>query len=143
MTGVAIRLARDAADLNGVYAVRHEVFVVGQAVPLDIERDAEDATALHVLAEDHGQIVGAGRLVLDGEVGVLGRLSVLPAARGRGIGVALVEKIERLARDHGSRAVEMHAQVPVRSFYERLGYQAYGDEYDEAGIPHISMRKIV
>jgi predicted GNAT family N-acyltransferase len=140
---VTVRLARTAEDLTGVYAVRHEVFVVGQGVPIDIERDAEDDAALHVLAEHDGRIVGAGRLVVAGEVGVLGRLSVLPELRGHHVGVRLVDLIESLARDHGCRAVELHAQVPVRAFYESLGYQAFGDEYDEAGIPHISMRKLL
>jgi predicted GNAT family N-acyltransferase len=138
-----VRLARTAEDLSGVYAVRHEVFVVEQGVPLDIERDTEDAAALHVLAEHAGQIVGAGRLVVAGDVGVLGRLSVLPPARGHGLAVDLVALIESLARTHGCRCVELHAQVPVREFYEALGYDAYGDPYDEAGIPHISMRKIL
>src|SRR4051794_36914375 len=106
-----------------------------------IERDDEDATAVHVVADDGGRVVGAGRLVVDGEVGVLGRLAVLASARERGLGVAMVALIEEQARVHGCRSVELHAQVPVRAFYERLGYAAFGDEYDEAGIPHISMRK--
>jgi predicted GNAT family N-acyltransferase len=140
---VSVRLARTSDDLRNVYTVRYEVFVVEQGVPLDIERDDEDDGALHVLAAEDGQVVGAGRLVLSGQVGVLGRLSVLPVARGRGLGVRLVALIETLAGEHGCREVELHAQVPVREFYEALGYQAFGDEYDEAGIPHISMRKIL
>jgi predicted GNAT family N-acyltransferase len=140
---VTVRLARTAEDLSGVYAVRYEVFVLGQGVPLDIERDADDDTALHVLADEDGRIIGAGRLVLAGDVGVLGRLSVLSGDRSHGLGVQLVHLIEDLARQHGCQSVELHAQVPVREFYEQLGYSAFGDEYDEAGIPHISMRKIL
>jgi predicted GNAT family N-acyltransferase len=138
---IAVRAAIDPVDIAAAYAVRHEVFVVGQDVPLDLERDDEDATAVHVVATDGEQVVGAGRLVIAGAVGVLGRLSVLEAYRGRGIGVLLVDLIERQARTRGCASVELHAQVPVRRFYERLGYAAYGEEYLEAGIPHISMRK--
>jgi predicted GNAT family N-acyltransferase len=139
----AIRLATTTADRDAVFAVRHEVFVVGQNVPLDIERDDEDATAEHVLAEIDGQVVGAGRLVVDGARGVLGRLAVLDTSRGNGLGASLVSLIEDRARARGCSVLELHAQTYVREFYERLGYGAYGEEYDEAGIAHISMSKIL
>ena len=139
----ATRVAASDDDLAAAYRVRHEVFVVGQGVPLDLERDAEDARAVHVVAEIDGRVIGAGRLVVSGDLGVLGRLAVLAELRGRGLGVHLVALIEEQARSRGCRVLELHAQVPVRGFYERLGYDAYGDEYDEAGIPHISMRKIL
>jgi predicted GNAT family N-acyltransferase len=134
-------VATGPADVAAAFAVRHEVFVVGQQVPPELERDAADGSAVHVVAEAGGRVVGAGRLVVDGAVGVLGRLAVLPELRGSGFGVQLVRLIEQQAVARGCTTVELHAQVPVRGFYQRLGYLAYGDEYDEAGIPHISMRK--
>jgi predicted GNAT family N-acyltransferase len=143
VTDADVRVAATDADRAAAFAVRHEVFVVGQNVPLDIERDDEDATAVHVVAAVGDRVVGAGRLVMAADVGILGRLSVLDEVRGRGLGVAMVRLIEDQARAQGCREVELHAQVPVRGFYERLGYVAFGDEYDEAGIPHISMRKIL
>jgi predicted GNAT family N-acyltransferase len=136
-----VRLAADKADRAAAYAVRHEVFVAGQGVPFDLERDDLDDSAAHVVAVVDGRVVGAGRLVIDEETGVLGRLAVLDAARGTGLGVALVGLIEATARDRGCRSVELHAQVPVRGFYEQLGYTAAGAEYEEAGIPHITMCK--
>ena len=139
----SIRLAVTTDEQAAVYDVRHTVFVVGQNVPLDIERDDVDESAEHVLAEVDGRVVGAGRLVVDGATGVLGRLAVLDEARGAGLGAQLVELIEERARARGCRVLELHAQTYVREFYERLGYVAYGNEYDEAGIPHISMSKIL
>ena len=136
-----VRLATSTADRDAVFAVRHAVFVVGQNVPPEIERDDLDASADHVLADVDGRVVGAGRLVVDGDTGVLGRLAVLADEQGSGLGVQLVELIEERARARGCRLLELHAQTYVREFYERLGYAAFGDVYDEAGIPHISMSK--
>jgi predicted GNAT family N-acyltransferase len=131
-------------DLAAAFAVRHEVFVVGQGVPPGLERDDLDETADHLVGRLAGRVMGTGRLVAgDDGVGVLGRLAVLEEARGAGLGVALVRGIEERARERGLHVVELHAQTYVREFYERLGYKAYGEEYLEAGIPHISMSKAI
>lgn len=129
------------ADLAEAYPVRCAVFVVEQGVPVELERDAADATAHHVVARLDGTVVGAGRLVCDGPVGILGRLAVLPSARGQGVGAALVDLLERLAWDAGCDAVELHAQTHALGFYLRLGYAVTGPEFLEASIPHQGMRK--
>ncbi|MEU3336054.1 GNAT family N-acetyltransferase [Streptomyces sp. NPDC002144] len=147
-----VRIAVDPADLEACFAVRKEVFVGEQGVPEDIEYDAYDAVALHVLAvRDDGVPLGTGRLLhgeaaaakVDGDlsVGSLGRLAVTREARGLGVGVALVRAIEDAARARGLTAVDLHAQTHALGFYERLGYAAYGPEYPEAGIPHRAMRR--
>lgn len=125
--------------------MREQVFVHEQGVPMDVEMDVLDAEADHFIARLGSRVVGAGRLVADpgGGTGVLGRLAVARSARGTGLGKALVAAIEQRARERGLDAVELHAQVHARGFYERLGYVAEGDVYDEAGIAHITMRKPV
>ncbi|MGW3135287.1 GNAT family N-acetyltransferase [Streptomyces sp. NPDC001139] len=147
-----VRVAEDPADLEACFAVRKEVFVGEQGVPEDIEYDAYDAVAVHVLAvREDGFTLGTGRL-LHGEaaadkvggdlsVGSLGRLAVAREARGLGIGVALVRAIEDAARARGLTAVDLHAQTHALGFYERLGYEGYGPEYLEAGIAHRAMRR--
>ncbi|MBO4253631.1 GNAT family N-acetyltransferase [Streptomyces griseorubiginosus] len=147
-----VRIAEDPADLEACFAVRKEVFVGEQGVPEDIEYDAYDPVAVHVLAvRDDGVPLGTGRLLhgeaaaakVDGDlsVGSLGRLAVTREARGLGVGVALVRAIEDAARARGLTAVDLHAQTHALGFYERLGYEAYGPEYPEAGIPHRAMRR--
>ncbi|WP_326730656.1 GNAT family N-acetyltransferase [Streptomyces phaeochromogenes] len=147
-----VRVAEDPADREACFAVRKEVFVVEQGVPEDIEYDAYDADALHVVAVcEDGLPFGAGRLLYGevaaaktgGEPGVgsLGRLAVLKAARGLGVGVALVRGIEDAARTRGLTAVDLHAQTHAVGFYERLGYVAYGPEFFDAGIAHLAMRR--
>ncbi|GHD84059.1 acetyltransferase [Streptomyces naganishii JCM 4654] len=134
--------------------MRKQVFVAEQGVPEDIEYDAHDAVALHVLAvREDGLPLGTGRLLYGeaaaaktgGEAGVgsLGRLAVARQARGRGVGVALVRAIEDAARVRGLTAVDLHAQTHALGFYERLGYEAYGPEFPDAGIPHRAMRRVL
>ncbi|MEU9183515.1 GNAT family N-acetyltransferase [Streptomyces sp. NPDC048484] len=146
-----VRVAEDPADREACFAVRKEVFVVEQQVPEDLEYDLYDADAVHVLAmREDGLPLGAGRLLYgdaavaktggESGVGSLGRLAVVRAARGLGVGVALVRGIEDAARARGLTAVDLHAQTHALGFYERLGYVAYGPEYPEAGIAHRAMR---
>ncbi|MFG2935320.1 GNAT family N-acetyltransferase [Streptomyces sp. NPDC048282] len=150
----AVRVAEDPADLEACFAVRKQVFVVEQGVPEDLEYDEYDATALHVLAvREDGVPLGTGRLLYgepaaektggDLSLGSLGRLAVSQEARGLGVGVALVRAIEEAARARGLAAVDLHAQTHALGFYERLGYQPYGAEYEEAGIPHRGMRRVL
>ncbi len=136
-----VRLARDA-DLSAVYALRHEVFVLGQDVPEELERDEHDATCDHAVALLNGAVVGTGRLVDRGTgPGSIGRMAVRDAARGAGVGAALLRRLEERAAERGLPAVELHAQLHARGFYERAGYEPYGEPYLEAGIEHVSMRK--
>ncbi|MFJ4658696.1 GNAT family N-acetyltransferase [Nocardia sp. NPDC088792] len=129
------------AELAEAYAIRLRVFVDEQGVPEDIEIDELDETADHFLARLDGKPVGAGRLIVQDGVGVLGRLAVLSETRGTGLGVALVRAIEDRVRDRGLSGIELHAQTQATGFYEKLGYQAYGDIEMDAGIPHIWMRR--
>ncbi|MFD7937242.1 GNAT family N-acetyltransferase [Streptomyces sp. NPDC059755] len=150
--GYTVRVAEDPADREACFAVRKEVFVGEQGVPEDLEYDAHDAGAVHVLAvREDGLPLGTGRLLYgqavadrtggDLSVGSLGRLAVTREARGLGVGVALVRAIEEAARARGLAAVDLHAQTQALGFYERLGYAAYGPQDMEAGIPHRSMRR--
>ncbi|WP_328683895.1 GNAT family N-acetyltransferase [Streptomyces sp. NBC_00343] len=151
-TPYAVRVAEDPADREACFAVRKDVFVVEQGVPQEIEYDDYDAVATHVLAvREDGVPLGTGRLLYgevaeaktggDPTVGSLGRLAVTKEARGLGVGVALVRAIEDAARARGLAAVDLHAQTHALGFYERLGYEAYGPEFPDAGIPHRAMRR--
>ncbi|MFD6763617.1 GNAT family N-acetyltransferase [Streptomyces roseolus] len=155
MTGAyTVREAVADEDREACFAVRREVFVEEQGVPAEIEYDTYDATAVHVLAvRADGVPLGTGRLLhgadatvktgADASVGSLGRLAVAGAARGLGVGAALVRAIEDAARERGLTAVDLHAQTHALGFYERLGYVAYGGEFPDAGIPHRAMRRVL
>jgi predicted GNAT family N-acyltransferase len=148
-----VRLARPE-DLAEVYALRHEVFVVGQGVPVELERDELDASADHGVARLDGRLVGTGRLVdgrideqgqlepgTTGAVGTIGRMAVAEAARGTGTGRRLLDLLVARAAERGLPAVELHAQLHARGFYERSGFRPFGEVYLEAGIEHLGMRR--
>lgn len=153
-----VREAVGPGDREACFAVRKEVFVAEQGVPEDLEYDAYDSGAVHVLAlGTDGAALGTGRL-LHGEAaaaknggglaaqqkrGALGRLAVTRRARGLGVGAALVRGIEEAARARGLTAVDLHAQTHALGFYERLGYEAYGPEFPDAGMPHRAMRRVL
>jgi predicted GNAT family N-acyltransferase len=89
-------------------------------------------------------LVGTGRVLAPGSAGegaTVGRLAVTEAARGGGVGAGLLALLEEVAGERGWTTVELHAQTHALGFYERAGYTAFGDVYDEAGIEHQSMRK--
>lgn len=147
-----IRLAVDPPDRAAALAVRYDVFVTEQQVPAELEMDELDDQADHFVAYDDDQAVGAGRLVVEpagfegadpalGPVGHLGRLAVRPRTRGSALGVGLVRAIEERAAHRGLRLVVLSAQTYATGFYERLGYTAYGEVFDDAGLPHRWMRR--
>ncbi|MGY1813219.1 GNAT family N-acetyltransferase [Blastococcus sp. SYSU D00820] len=130
------------ADWPEIAAVRTRVFVEEQGVPAEIEQDAADATAVHALSrDDAGRVVATGRLLVRDGRGVIGRMAVDAAARGAGHGAAVLEELHRRAVALGLSEVELHAQLTARGFYERAGYTAVGEEYEEAGIAHVTMRR--
>ena len=150
---VEVRLATPD-DLDEVYALRHQVFVLGQDVPAELERDELDAAADHVVARIDGTVLGTGRLVdgriseqgelelgTVGSVGTIGRRAVGEAGRGTGTGRALLDLLVARAAERGLPAVELHAQLHARGFYERAGFTPFGEVYLEAGIEHLGMRR--
>ena len=136
MVEVRIVSFADAGEL--LYAIRDEVFVREQAVPIDIEHDAEDATCTHVLATVDGVPAGTGRILADGRIG---RMAVLAAYRGHGVGRAVLDALLRIAAERGLRETWCSAQISASGFYERAGFEAEGPLYEEAGITHQHMRR--
>lgn len=132
-----VRLAQEP-DLPAVLALRHEVFVVGQGVPAELEHDELDALCDHVVAILDGEVVGTGRLL---PTGTIGRMAVTPALRGQGIGARVLALLEQRARERGHVTVSLHAQLHAVEFYAKAGYVPYTDAYLEAGIEHRSMKK--
>lgn len=144
MSGPTARAATPE-DWPEVVDLRTRVFVQEQGVPAEIEQDERDATAVHVLArDDAGRIVATGRLLLPEDGGTtasLGRMAADAAVRGGGYGGAVLAELHRQAAQRGMTGIELHAQVTARRFYERAGYAAVGEEYVEAGIVHVTMRR--
>jgi predicted GNAT family N-acyltransferase len=121
--------------------VRIAVFVEEQGGPLSDEPDRWDAEARHYLLLDGERVVGAARLYHpEPAVAKIGRVALLPEARGRGWGAELMRELLRAAVDLGCATAVLDAQVSVVGFYRKLGFAAEGEPFVEAGIPHIRMR---
>lgn len=126
-------------DAERLAAVRRAVFIDEQGVPEALEWDEHDAAALHLLATAiDGTPIGCARLLPDGHVG---RMAVLPAWRGHGIGRSLLAAILKAAWARGHAELRLSAQVHAAGFYLRAGFITEGTEYEEAGIPHVAMKK--
>jgi len=121
--------------------IRYRVFVDEQGVPVELEQDAQDPGALHLLAwPNQQQAVATARLLADGQIG---RLAVLPAWRRQGIGCALLNRLIRVARDRGQDSVFLHSQCAAETFYRRFGFIATGQVFEEAGIAHRRMQLLL
>lgn len=125
------------AQRDAARPIRYEVFVLEQGVPLEIEWDDMDPLCVHAVAYDDGRAVATGRLLPDGHIG---RMAVRGVARGRSIGSAILDALMAQAKARGDRAVILNAQTHAAPFYLRHGFVPEGEEFIEAGIPHVRMR---
>jgi predicted GNAT family N-acyltransferase len=137
-------LVTDRPSREAALRLRMEVFVVEQGVPAEIEVDEHDEVAEHAVVFDpsgDGSVVATARLLIVQGIGIVGRVAVRKDLRGTGLGAVVMLAIEDRASELGLPVLELHAQLSAEGFYSRLGYEAYGEQYLEAGIPHVSMRK--
>lgn len=118
--------------------VRREVFIEEQSVPEELEWDNDDARSAHALAWLGDEAVACGRLLPDGHVG---RLAVRAHWRGRGAGRAVLRALLGEAARCGIRHIVLHAQTHALGFYEKEGFRAEGEVFDDAGIAHRTMRR--
>ena len=122
-------------------AIRTQVFIDEQKIPADMEWDAADPACVHAVAYNRfGLPLATGRL-LEHVPGTakIGRMAVLQALRGSGVGRAVLEALMAAARQRGDREVLLHAQTSAEAFYQRSGFMARGPRFDEAGIAHVEM----
>jgi predicted GNAT family N-acyltransferase len=120
--------------------IRMQVFVDEQRVPREIEMDDLDGACVHALAYVQGRAVGTGRLLPDGHIG---RMAVLRECRSTGVGGAILERLIEEARLRGMRNVVLSAQTHALGFYRRHGFKEEGPVFEEAGIPHQAMRRVL
>jgi YbgC/YbaW family acyl-CoA thioester hydrolase len=139
---VDLQLGHWATQHSAAMALRTAVFATEQGIAAELMSDAHDADALHALAVNRaGLAVGSGRLVsLPGGVGKIGRMAVAGGARGAGVGGQLLQALVQAGRERGLSELALHAQTSAEGFYRRAGWQAEGAVFEEAGVPHQTMR---
>lgn len=138
-SGYLIAAADWPIDEAALRRIREQVFVQEQGVPTELEWDGKDSECLHLLAYDlAGHAIATARLQPNGKIG---RMAVLPAWRGRGVGGALLSMLIERAAALGLSEVFLHAQQSAVSFYHQYGFIATGEPFQEAGITHVSMTR--
>ena len=118
--------------------IRKAVFIEEQSVPADLEWDEFDTTSTHFLVTDNDKPIATARLKADGQIG---RMAVIKSHRRMGAGSSLLGYIVNYAKTSGLKDVYCHAQVAVIDFYLKKEFEAIGDEFLEANIPHQAMFK--
>jgi predicted GNAT family N-acyltransferase len=139
MSTLTIRTADWQTDKDVLRELRKTVFIEEQNVSPELEWDNNDESSRHWLAVDkHGKAIATARMQGDGHIG---RMAVLKQHRNQGVGSALLQTIVDAANQQRLLEVYLYAQTQAEAFYRHCGFVAEGDEYMDAGIPHITMRK--
>lgn len=132
-------LGTDAAKL------RTAVFVQEQGIAPEMEWDEADGTAVHAVAYNGmGQGVATGRLIRHANgVGKIGRMAVHRVLRGSHIGQEILRALMDAAKSRGDTEIVLHAQRSAEGFYRRLGFAPRGEPFEEVGIAHLEMVRML
>lgn len=129
-------------------AIREQVFIQEQQVPIDLEWDGLDAQAMHILAriiskKDEQQAIGTARLLFTEAHTHIGRMAVLADWRDQGIGSNILQCCIEQCRKKQVQNIILNAQVYVMDFYKQAGFEVTSDEFSDAGIPHREMTLVL
>ena len=139
-----VRSPETETEFRVYYDLRWRVLREPWGQPLGSERDEHDVTATHVAGYDEAKrLVCVGRLHAVGtDVGQVRYMAVKESLRGRGLGQAVLDEIERLAKQQGMRTMVLDAREEAAGFYLRNGYVATGDGHTLFGeVRHTKMEK--
>lgn len=136
-TNILVDVVSWGCEQAALEAIRRQVFILEQGVPESMEWEADDRIATHLLANHAAYgAVGCARMLATRQIG---RMAVVAEHRRQGIGSALLRKAITIAKAMQYPDVFLHAQLSAMNFYERFGFVAEGEEFEEAGIPHVTM----
>ena len=144
-----IKILESKEELDLGFALRIEVFVKEQKVPIELELDDKDHSdnTVHIGYFHDDNLIGIARLIdLDKDVIHIGRVVIDKEYRGQGIGRELIIGCENIAQQILKRKtiIELSAQIQAENFYKSLGYNRVNDKiYLDAGIEHVDMRKVI
>lgn len=121
--------------------IREEVFVIEQGFAEEF--DKTDSQSKHIVLYIHNRPAATCRYYFDEskDCYIIGRVAVLPAFRGTGLGKKVMELAEKSIAENGGKNIQLSAQTRVQGFYEKCGYTAKGEAYLDQDCPHICMEK--
>lgn len=142
MKDIEIKFVSYSEEKDKLCSIRKEVFQDEQNVPFELEFDGKDEAAEHFLAYWQGKAIGTARLrFLEAQTVKIERLAVLKEARGKNIATQLIKVLLKRAREQQAKQAIANVQTYIQGLYLKLGFESVGDQFTEAGIPHIKMVK--
>ncbi|NNE90442.1 MAG: GNAT family N-acetyltransferase [Verrucomicrobiales bacterium] len=107
--------------------------------PEDLEAESDQR---HFVLIENESVIGCALMFPVSETEAKVRqVAIAESERGRGLGVFLMEELEKTARSDGFESILLHARATAVSFYEKIGYEIVSDRFIEVTIPHFAMRK--
>jgi len=135
---------KSVTEIADAAHIREKVFIEEQQIPAELEFDEYDFQATHVVMYIDQTAVGTGRLILKSDnKWYIGRIAVLKEYRGKSYGRDIVSEMMRIAKQKDVSEAYIHSQVYAIPFYEKLGFKAFGEEFEEDGIQHKEMVAIL
>ena len=136
MSKVKIKQVNRSEAENYLRQIRTQVFIQEQYVPVDLEWDGLDETAIHLLVMLDNQPIACARIF---KYQILGRMAVIKSWRKIGLGMSLLLEAIKVCKSQGSKTIRLSAQLQAVSFYSRAGFKVVSNEYLEANIRHVDM----
>ncbi|MDD4983535.1 MAG: GNAT family N-acetyltransferase [Candidatus ainarchaeum sp.] len=136
---ITVKIAETKEELNAIFKIREEVFIKGQGISKEIEKDAFDKDAIHFILYNENKPAACGRLRFVGGKAKLERVAVLVEFRGKHLGQVVTKEMIKAAKEKGYNEIYMNAQYYLLDYYKKLGFKEVGKPFDDAGIKHIKM----
>lgn len=143
--GIKIKKIDNDSLFNAYLELRKEVFVNEQKVPIELEIDEYDTLSMknisHIAVLENNDVIGSMRLIKKDRILKVGRLAIKQSHRHKKIGTSLLEYAKKQAINNGCDEIILGAQIQAKRFYERNGFEEFGNIYDDAGIDHVMMKQ--
>jgi predicted GNAT family N-acyltransferase len=144
MSGISIKVANSPQELEAIQEIRKTVFQEEQGVDPNLDFDGKDETSVLLIASLNGDFIGTVRVRnLDEKTAKIERLAVLKIARGYGVGKQLMSEALSIIKSKNIPEVVIHAQEYIKGLHSSLGFDQEGDVFEEAGIRHVKMKKVI
>jgi predicted GNAT family N-acyltransferase len=130
------------AEYGQMVKLRYDILRKPLGLSFTDEELEKEKNNLHIVAYEDERMLGCCMLIEEEPQTVrLRQMAVMNDLQGKGIGKALMQFAENLARDRGYKRITMHARKDASGFYEKMGYKRIGTEFHEITIPHYVMEK--
>lgn len=136
------QITHGSTEYQKMLQLRNEVLRMPLGLTFTEEELLKEKNDILIGAFDEDRILGCCMLTAINEKTIkLRQMAVQKSQQGKGIGEALLNFTENIARDKGYTILIMHARSPAIGFYEKMGYNIVGEQFTEVSISHYFMKK--